>query len=634
MTICVYVAMIILLATSTLFTHSIYSSWWFFSFWAVIATTLLIAIFKHKLFRNIPSMLLHCSFLLILSGGAITFIFGERGFVELQPGESTSKFTLENSGDTATLPSTITLDSFVIVNHQASKIPRDYISYLSVNGENHCVSVNNIIVIDDYRLYQTSYNNHGGSILSVNHDPYGISLTYTGYTIFAIATILLLCSRNGRFRTYLRKATLLLCLLAPASFINATTIKGIPTEDANLMSRKQIYYNGRITPFNTLACDFVKKITGSSNFSTLTPEQVVASWILYPDDWKAQPFILIKSERLRSLLGVDKKFISYNQLFTPDGDYRLRELFFTSTDDLRQDILELDEKVELIYNLLNNKLVKPISSTTTPLSDGRISAEIAYNKIPFSKIYSISAITLALVFLSIVIIKRRIYCSMVIIVSMLLTFLCLGYCLKWYIAQSIPLSNGPETMQFLSIMIGLFSIILHRRNIYILPLSLLLSGFFCLVASIGDSNPIVSPLIPVLNSPWLSIHVSVIMISYALLSLTMLISLIALFIKNERVRLMWLNKALLYPGILFLGGGIFLGAVWANVSWGRYWGWDPKEVWALITFLIYAIPLHTSLLPGLKDETRFHSFCVLAFLSVLITYFGVNFFLGGLHSYA
>ena len=97
---------------------------------------------------------------------------------------------------------------------------------------------------------------------------------------------------------------------------------------------------------------------------------------------------------------------------------------------------------------------------------------------------------------------------------------------------------------------------------------------------------------------------------------------------------MLLGRLLLYPAVFFLGAGIFLGAVWANVSWGSYWSWDPKEVWALVTFMVYALGFHTRSLPWLARPRHFHLFSVLAFLTVLMTYFGVNFFLGGMHSYA
>lgn len=631
----VYVAMIILLATSTLLTSSIYGTWWFFTAWVLIAIFLIGAIIKYKMWQRLASMLLHCSFLLILAGGATTYILGEKGHIILRQGESTSQFVLEGSDKTASLPAEIRLDSFEIVHYPGSLIPRDYVSHLSVNSQKHIVSMNNIADISGYRIYQSSFDNSGSSVLSINHDPWGIHLTYGGYIAFGLAALLMLIASKGKFRSYLRKASLVIaCLVVPCLSSNAASIKGIPVEDAKKMSTRQVLYNGRIAPFNTLAHDFVTKITGSSSFGTLIPEQVVASWVLYPDDWKNQPFILIKSAELRNELGIESKYASYNQLFTSTGEYRLKSLYTNSSEGLDRDILEVDEKVELIYLLLNNQLIKPLPQNMEPISESRINAEIFYNNVPFAKFFFMATLSLSVIFLVVVIWQKRANAAMPIVASILLTFQLIGYSLKWYIAQSIPLSNGPETMQFLSIFILFIALILYRRNQFILPLAMLLAGFFGLVAHIGSSNPTITPLVPVLNSPWLSIHVSVIMISYAFLALTMLISIIALCVKSEQERLMWLNKALLYPGVFLLSAGIFLGAVWANVSWGRYWGWDPKEVWALITMLIYAIPMHSSLIPLFNRPKPFHIFIILSFLSVLFTYFGVNYLLGGLHSYA
>ena len=143
---------------------------------------------------------------------------------------------------------------------------------------------------------------------------------------------------------------------------------------------------------------------------------------------------------------------------------------------------------------------------------------------------------------------------------------------------------------------------------------------------------------PVLASPLLSIHVCVLMLAYTLLAFIMLNGIAAIVVGRnnpEQVDTLYVvSKLMLYPALFLLTAGIFIGAIWANQSWGRYWGWDPKEVWALITMLIYAMPLHPSLFPRLQKPMAAHIFLVAAFLSVLITYFGVNFLLGGMHSYA
>lgn len=146
---------------------------------------------------------------------------------------------------------------------------------------------------------------------------------------------------------------------------------------------------------------------------------------------------------------------------------------------------------------------------------------------------------------------------------------------------------------------------------------------------------------PVLNSPLLSVHVSIIMMGFAMLSFTFISGLTALLLRlvsrtaqPKMVQLQQLSLVFLYPAFAALGIGIFIGAIWANVSWGEYWGWDPKEVWALITFMIYAIPLHARSVAQLRRPTAFHLFMTLAFMTLVMTYFGVNYFLGGMHSYA
>ncbi len=143
-------------------------------------------------------------------------------------------------------------------------------------------------------------------------------------------------------------------------------------------------------------------------------------------------------------------------------------------------------------------------------------------------------------------------------------------------------------------------------------------------------------LLPVLRSPFFSLHISTIVISYALLFAILVVGIIALIKpkdKDRLERLKSLSTAMLYPAVALLAIGIFIGAVWANVSWGNYWSWDPKEVWALITLLIYAAPLHGKIWKAFQKPLFFHIYGILAFLSVLFTYFGVNLILGGIHAY-
>lgn len=144
-----------------------------------------------------------------------------------------------------------------------------------------------------------------------------------------------------------------------------------------------------------------------------------------------------------------------------------------------------------------------------------------------------------------------------------------------------------------------------------------------------------SQLMPVLRTPLLQVHVISIVLGYFIFFSLLVIGIAGLIVSRERSeKLRDLSTVLLYPAVFLLTFGIFLGAVWANISWGNYWAWDPKETWALITLLIYSVPLHQKSLGFLRNPKAFHLYCMLAFLSVLVTYFGVNMILGGMHSYA
>lgn len=212
--------------------------------------------------------------------------------------------------------------------------------------------------------------------------------------------------------------------------------------------------------------------------------------------------------------------------------------------------------------------------------------------------------------------------------------------LRWIISGHIPVSNGFETMLIMSVVSISFSIVFRKRMKNSVSVGFMISGLALLVAMMGDSNPAITPLMPVLSSPLLSIHVMSIMISYSLFAIMMLNGISAEILHRSGNRssdigsLENSSRIILYPAVFLLVFGIFIGAIWANVSWGRYWGWDPKEVWALITMLIYSASLHTESIRCFRNPMFFHRFCILAFISVLITYFGVNFILGGMHSYA
>lgn len=231
----------------------------------------------------------------------------------------------------------------------------------------------------------------------------------------------------------------------------------------------------------------------------------------------------------------------------------------------------------------------------------------------------------------------------------LLTYISALFVMRWLISSHIPMSNGYETMLFMALVTMLITIIMMRRIPILQAFGPVVASFCMLVATLASGSPQITNLMPVLQSPLLSIHVAMVMIAYALLAMITLLAIQGLYLscklksksralsqtrksEGNLVRTTALSQLLLYPAIVMLCFGIFVGAIWANVSWGTYWSWDPKETWALITLMIYAIPLHRSLVSW--SPARYHLFILLSFLTVLMTYFGVNYFLSGMHSYA
>ena len=232
-----------------------------------------------------------------------------------------------------------------------------------------------------------------------------------------------------------------------------------------------------------------------------------------------------------------------------------------------------------------------------------------------------------------------------ILVSITFLFQMIGMGMRWKIGGFAPLSNMYETMIFLAWASVFAGLLFARRSSITFSLAALFAGIVLFVAGLSWIDPQINPLAPVLKSPWLVFHVAILMTAYGLFGISFLIGLVNLFMiplrGGEKVstystsvrKLSIINEIILIVGLMLMTIGTFMGAVWANESWGRYWGWDPKETWALITIIVYAMVTHLHLHKKWYSLWLFNLCSVLAFISVLMTYFGVNFFLSGMHSY-
>lgn len=745
----VYFLLIAAMATATFIEHQcgteyaskqIYGAWWFCMLWALLGIGGIALMIKIHL-RNFSTILLHASFIFILLGALITHLYAEKGIIHLRLNIPTNEYLIQNANKeemrTSTLPFTLRLTKFEIAYGCGTDAVQNYFSNFIISDGNQTqqaqVSMNHIFSYHGRRFYQNSYDNDNqGTYLSINYDPYGITLSYTGYTLLFLSFFLMLVNPQGTFRKILRnplfrKMSLIFLLFTsiqyPASANLASTT--LSRKAAGDFGKLFILYNGRICPLQTFALDFTQKVYGNHYFCGLSSEQILLGWIFNPDTWDTLPLIHIKDHRLQERFHLPR-YTSLRSFFPKEGYLLdpLTEAFYQGQrDQLHQAAVDLDARIQLIMNLrqgdalkifpchqtnsqrivwyaptailpiktphsqqlfihnafllLNQKvqqrdenhfkyLVAKIKNyqqkfggKTIP-SSTQIKAEFIYNKVPFATILFIINLTMGFISLGCIIyrfsrkkqatsalttfsskLKNKWKLSFPVLI-LVFSFLALTYCelLRWIISDTIPMANGYETMLLLAWFVMLLTLITYRRFHIMLSFGFLLSGFFLLVSHISEMDPQITPIMPVLHSPLLSIHVSIIMMSFALLSVTFICGTTALimhvFNKNSNLptSLQILSQLFLYPALAALGIGIFIGAIWANISWGQYWSWDPKEVWALITLMCYAVAVHTKVFPAFRNPLFYHIYISLAFMTILMTYFGVNYFLGGMHSYA
>lgn len=287
------------------------------------------------------------------------------------------------------------------------------------------------------------------------------------------------------------------------------------------------------------------------------------------------------------------------------------------------------------------KKYQEVSSGNSLPTATQYKAERINNAFPFATILFMANLTLGFIALFYTIYRmtkkkeiKVLNIALPILLGVSFLALTFGLALRWIISGNIPMSNGYESMLTVAWFVMLISILMQLRIRIVMVFGFLISGFFLLVSHINQMDPAIGQMMPVLNSPLLSIHVSIIMMSYALLSLTFICGIMGICLRSHGEELQALSRIFLYPALTTMGFGIFIGAIWANVSWGNYWSWDSKETWALITFMIYAVVVHTHSLPVFRKPLVYHIYITLAFLSIAMTYFGVNYFLTGMHSYA
>ncbi|MDE6267628.1 MAG: cytochrome c biogenesis protein CcsA [Muribaculaceae bacterium] len=632
------------------------------------------------MFRKPFTLMLHVALIIILVGAIVTHFCGIQGSVSLRfDASAVTCFDKESGPGDGVLPFAVSLDSVEIVYYPATVTPMDFRSVISVEGRKISVAMNKVGVCDGWRFYQSGIGPES-STLSVSYDPWGTGITYFGYLMLGIGMIGYFFQKRTVWRSLLKKyrlSAILFILLCTGFNASATADGGaLPVMQRPLAAnfgKVLVYWNDRICPIRTLARDVATSLYGTESYRGYTPEQILSGWLFYYDDWRrdyfrARPEILSlppqpqskrekkAAERLALVewLGTGDIFRIYPYR-TVDGRMEwlsltgrrpsgmsLEQWTFMQTSMTRiKDLLMKGKNVMANQELsaLMEGQRKYAVGVDLP-SEAKIRAERTYNVAVRPALAAILAVCfgLAVIILSLCHHRFSRALPIALLIVALLLFLYVGASMGalWWISGHIPLSNGPETMMFMAV--AAFAGASVCRNLTMHGGLLMVGAMALFVAAMGGRNPQIGAMMPVLGSPLLAVHVMLVMISYTLFLLMTILSAVALLSRSESlgVRLSLLNRIILPPAVCLLGAGIFIGAVWANQTWGRYWGWDPKETCALVMWLIYALPLHSGIrrLAFFRSPRTLHIYLLAAVLSMLFTYFGANYFLHGLHSYA
>lgn len=673
------------------------------------------------------TFLLHLGLLLIVIGALTTHFWGVRGRISLRVGEQpTALYTDTEHLSPRHLPFSLQLNDCEVKYYPSTDLPMDYISRLTVFSETGDeetqgrISMNNILVHDNWRFYQTGISDNGVT-LTISHDPWGIGFTYGGYLLVTLSILLFFFQRRSLWRSLFLLPIFFLPLAVGAA------PKALQKPLADDFGHLWIAGNERIELVETYAIEFTTKLTGSESYSGLNSNQVLTGWLFYYDDWKREPMIKVKSDEAKKILGITGNRAALTDFFSPRG-YKLEEPL--KRDFADKELRRLDEVVALISGVATGKAFRIYPVVTDPgeaevswiswveRSDYDLSSQDwEYVQVSHSSLFSdiatghyrgadriitrlrerqleylpanavISAkaesvlnriqiltlpfaifaliVALLLLVLSVRSISlsdkgsaltlsdnRRV--STLRVLTLIIDFIFISFSLTLLALRAIvgnhwPLSDGYETLIFLAAFSFALPFVVNLRNHLplLLAAGILIGGFSLLVANIVASSPKVTPLIPVLSSSWLAIHVMLVMASYSLMLVMAVLGGVGMLksvAPDEAKRLARLNYLILIPAVFLLLLGIMSGAVWANQSWGRYWGWDPKETCALVTLLIYTLPLHARILKkargfqwlsiGITSPRKFNTYLLVSILAVLFTYFGANYFLTGLHSYA
>jgi cytochrome c-type biogenesis protein CcsB len=629
--------------------------------------------------------------------GRLALWEGERSSVILAPPVDGRMVEFE-------LPFSIQLDAFEIDVYPGTGRPAMFRSRVTViddaaGGELPAViEMNRELSHGGFKFFQSSYQIDGRremSILSVARDP-GQPIVFIGYTLLIIGMLTVLGTRILQRRgSPVQPAppadgpslpTALPTLLVILALGVAAPASAVTVPDAETVSKLHtlpVQHDGRVMPLDTLAREAVWGVTGMKRWVRLDPVAMVLGWTFAPREWAAAPIVEIGDGDLAEAIGMSRrtKYASFNDLV---GNPNFRQIVDQARiasqreepmSSIQESSIELEKRLVTLQGFLNRQSIRPLPVSDDPVDrwavpegmasaedlvrvgadlaadpptvypgTGEIAKELRYNRVRPTRLAWLILLPTAI--LAAVSWRRaNTLFDRLAAVGLLVGFVVMswGILARWQAAGRIPASNMYESLLFMAWGVGLFAFFaaLFIRNRLVIFNAGAMSALVILLADVLPMDPFIHPMPPVLSgTPWLAIHVPIIMVSYSLLALAALVAHMRVGLeifapgRGDAASTMddthyWYVQA----GSILLIAGILTGSIWAASSWGRYWGWDPKEVWSLIAFLAYMAILHGRVDKWLGTFWAAAA-SIMAFGTILMTYLGVNYVLAaGLHSY-
>jgi cytochrome c-type biogenesis protein CcsB len=641
--------------------------------------------------------LTHSAILLVLGGALATALVKVEGRLPIWEGESAH--TLYRGGaeeelEPFELPFAVRLDAFEIDTYPGTRRPRMFRSRVTVvdparGGETPgVIEMNRPLRHGGFTFFQSSYQIQGGremTILAVARDP-GEPFVFAGYGLLVLGMIVVFATRLAQQRQLdarakvvsLRVAASLVALLLAGGAARAATVPDAATVEA--LAPLPVQHDGRTMPLDTLARNSIFTVTGLAGWPGIEPAAMLLGWATDPGGWAEQPVVRVAGD-VAERIGLPRgaRYASFAELVRNAslGELvraaRAREGAEEKLAKLERHALDVEQRLVVLNDAFRGDLIRPIPAGEPdgdwlPLPGARGAAdlralgerlragapphypsaaamarELTYHRVRPARLAWWLLVPAALLAGAALARPAR-WLDWGAAALLLAGFATTswGLAVRWQIAGRIPASNMYESMLFLGWGVGLAGVVAVALRSRILALNAAaMSALALALVDLLPVDPFVHPMPPVLaGTPWLAIHVPLMMLSYAALALVTffahLVVGVEVFAPARRdLAERWSRLAYWYThvGSILLLAGILTGSIWAASSWGRYWGWDPKEVWSLVAFLAYMAILHARFDLQIRDFGVAVG-AIVAFWTILMTYLGVNYVLAaGLHSY-